>query len=149
MKRTTILMLLSTLACLPTWLPAAGEVGSWSPRVILRDGVDAPGGSGGAPGTTDAMDQEPSIPTALAAGDFDEDGVRDLVIGHIGLAGATLTLYRGNIKSLWPETGGQEPASRDPAPFLGAAKPLEIPIVPDYLGAISFSPAQVYYKPFL
>src|SRR3989442_2790022 len=42
-------------------------------------------------------------PTALSSGDFDEDGVPDLIGGYAGLTGA-LTLHRGNPDSIYHYT---------------------------------------------
>src|SRR5438128_3875110 len=48
-------------------------------------------------------------PLALASGDFDEDGVPDLLSSFTGSAGVSpasgiITLYRGNVDSIYPNT---------------------------------------------
>ena len=43
-------------------------------------------------------------PTALAAGDFDGDGVTDLVCGYTGLDGNFVTLHRGNVDAIFPHS---------------------------------------------
>ena len=45
-------------------------------------------------------------PTALAADDFDEDGVPDLVSGYTGAAGHLLTLHRGNVDAIYSHSPG-------------------------------------------
>src|SRR5438552_11745082 len=48
-------------------------------------------------------------PLALESGDFDEDGVPDLISGYVGYAGVPtasgfITLHRGNVDSIYPNT---------------------------------------------
>src|SRR5580693_8366412 len=40
---------------------------------------------------------------SLATADFDEDGMPDLVVGHVTSTGAgIIALHRGNVDALWP-----------------------------------------------
>ena len=45
---------------------------------------------------------ERARPTALAAGDFDEDGVPDLICALAGTSTGYLTLRRGNVDAIFP-----------------------------------------------
>ncbi len=45
-------------------------------------------------------------PLALAKGDFDRDGVEDLVVGYKTSVGGAFALYRGNLDALAPQTDG-------------------------------------------
>jgi len=62
---------------------SAGEAADRSPMTLL------PGGGGAQ---------------ALAAGDFDEDGVVDLVVGVETATGCILVLWRGNVDAVYPNT---------------------------------------------
>ena len=55
--------------------------------------------------SADPRRAQPSQSLALAAGDFDEDGVPDLVAAYGSAAGGELALYRGNIEARWPRPG--------------------------------------------
>lgn len=54
------------------------------------------------------LEQNQAAPLALAAGDFDEDGMPDLVTGYAAAAGGVLGLNRGNAAAVYPRsrTGG-------------------------------------------
>jgi hypothetical protein len=41
-------------------------------------------------------------PLALASGDFDQDGMPDLVSAFGSVKGGTITVHRGNVNALWP-----------------------------------------------
>ncbi|MBI1761407.1 MAG: hypothetical protein HYR56_08230, partial [Acidobacteria bacterium] len=82
-------------------------------------------------------------PLALAAGDFDEDGVPDLVSGYAVAGHGLLSLQRGNVDALWPHT--PEAAQRKAAgtftaaPFLAPGRVFELPEQPDFIGAGDFN----------
>jgi uncharacterized repeat protein (TIGR01451 family) len=90
------------------------------------------------------------VPLALAAGDFDDDGIPDVVVGHTGPGGGIVTVHRGNAEK---EKGKRkkekgEPADQsifdprssilDPQPFLPEARVFEVPEAPEFLGAGDF-----------
>src|SRR5438552_3588649 len=86
-------------------------------------------------------------PLALASGDFDEDGVPDLISAFAGSAGVPpasgfITLHRGNVDSIYPNTReAEERKARGEftdAPFLSPAKVFEVPSEPDFIGAGDF-----------
>src|SRR5207248_1812621 len=87
-----------------------------------------------------------SRPLALASGDFDEDGVPDLISSYTGSAGVPpasfITLHRGNVDSIYPNTHEAEErkARREftDAPFLSPAKVFEVATEPDFIGAGDF-----------
>src|SRR3989442_7139836 len=56
----------------------------------------------GAAKLTRALEQNLAQPLALAAGDFDEDGLPDLVSGYRSAGDGLLTLPRGNIAAIYP-----------------------------------------------
>ena len=84
-----------------------------------------------------ALERNLTDPTALAAGDFDEDGVRDLIVGYRNSHAGLVTLHRGNVDALYPH----HPAARNRAeqgaftnsPFLSPVRMFEVPATPDFL----------------
>src|SRR5437763_15310958 len=62
---------------------------------------------------------------SLASGDFDEDGVTDLLIGYATSEGGILAVHRGNIDALAPQAPESFQAiaqGRFPSPFLFSSK---------------------------
>jgi hypothetical protein len=120
------------------------------PWINLHDGVDLPTAYIGAPGLQPVLEQNLALPLALASGDFDEDGVPDLVSGYVGPGGGILTLHRGNLYSIYPhaqgsgvrdqgsDTTGHGPRATDAPPFLPEAQVFEIAAAPEFLGAGDF-----------
>jgi uncharacterized repeat protein (TIGR01451 family) len=119
---------------------AARRANAW---VNLKDEVDVPTGYVGAAGLKQVMEQNLSVPVSLASGDFDEDGVPDLISGHVGPGGGILTLQRGNIETHWPHRPLQQATDNrqlttDTTPFLPEARVFGVPEAPDFLGAGDF-----------
>jgi len=86
--------------------------GRRDPRVNLSDGFTLP---------QSAINGSSAEPAALAAGDFDEDGVPDLLCGYLGVGRGAVALHRG-VAPLPGEVGGALTRS----PFL-AANVFELP----------------------
>ena len=81
-------------------------------------------------------------PRSLAAAEFDEDGVPDLLSGYaLGVAGG-FTLQRGNLDAIYPHTpeAKQHRASGEDTSgaFLSEATSVELPIAPDFIFAGDF-----------
>lgn len=81
-------------------------------------------------------------PVSISSGDFDEDGVPDLVVGY----SATINffgLYRGDVDSVFPNTADarrrREVTGRRAAPFHAVVNLVELPVVPDLLETGDFS----------
>jgi len=93
-----------------------------------------------------APDQNSAQPLSLSAGDFDEDGVADLVGGYANGDRGFLSLYRGNVDALYPNTpearqrtqpaGKGQPAT--PPPFHSTPHLFDLPVAPDFVGAGDF-----------
>ena len=97
--------------------------------VTLHDGIDAQTG------------YSPGRPVALASADLDEDGVPDLICGYALDQGGRLTVYRGNVDSIYPNTLearrrrlGAEPVR----PFLGVALTVDLPVTPTFIETSDF-----------
>ncbi|HET9787320.1 MAG TPA: VCBS repeat-containing protein, partial [Pyrinomonadaceae bacterium] len=90
-----------------------------------------------------ALGNNQAEPRSLAAADFDEDGVPDLVTGHVSGKKGIVSLRRGNIDSIYPNTpeANQRKLTGESsgAPFLSPAHLFETPFAPDFLGAGDFN----------
>jgi hypothetical protein len=80
---------------------------------------------------------EQAVPVAMASGDFDEDGVPDLVSGFARGEGGALTVHRGNVHALWPY--GEAIRNGPPPAFLPEAQVFDLPEAPDFLGVGDFN----------
>jgi hypothetical protein len=80
-------------------------------------------------------------PLSLTKGDFDHDGVEDLMVGYaIPTGGASL--HRGNLDAFAPQNQASFEAigrGEFPAPFLREARVMGIPVEPDFLAAGDFA----------
>ncbi len=89
-----------------------------------------------------AMEQNLADPLSLAAADFDEDGVPDLLAGYSHEGRGIIALRRGNVDSIYPHT--PEAKQREitgtftPAPFLSPAHVFAVPLAPDFIGTGDF-----------
>ncbi len=84
-----------------------------------------------------AARMEQAQPLALASGDFDEDGVPDLVSGYAAGLGGTVTVHRGNVSALWPYGAALRNGTLEA--FLPDANIFELPERPDFLGVGDFN----------
>src|SRR5215813_616705 len=80
---------------------AAGRGNPW---INLSDGRELePDYTGPVPVMQD-LETNRAEPLSLASGDFDEDGVPDLVCGYRTSSGGIITLRRGNLDSVYPNS---------------------------------------------
>src|SRR5438128_2207192 len=75
-----------------------------NPWINFRDGRNLAAVYKGAAGLPRALEYGRVQPTALASGDFDEDGVADLISGYVSPSGGIITVYRGNVDSIYPNS---------------------------------------------
>src|SRR5262249_48951033 len=75
-----------------------------SPVVDLEDGIDLTPNYVGGARVEDLIKQGQAKPCALGSGDFDEDGVPDLIVGYRHANGGGLAIYRGNTDSIYPNS---------------------------------------------
>lgn len=83
-----------------------------------------------------------ATPKALATADFDEDGVPDLITGFGSGGSGVVTLRRGNVDALYPNTpGARERKARGgdlSSPFLEGDRSRQLPIEPELLAGGDF-----------
>ena len=118
-------------------------VGRVHPFVHLSDGHELIADYLGAAAARQALAQGDARPTALAAADFDEDGVPDLVSGYATDSySGVLTLHRGNLDAIYPNSleaqARKAAGTYTPAPFLSPAHASTLGVAPDFLGAGDF-----------
>ena len=76
--------------------------GRGNPTINLSDGHDLLTSYVGPDQLRVALEQNLAQPLSLAAADFDEDGVPDLVSGYAYNGRGIITLLRGNVDSIYP-----------------------------------------------
>src|SRR5262245_2981302 len=78
--------------------------GRGNPWVTLRDGSSVPGQYQGASKLTQQLQENGLRPLSLGSADFDEDGVPDLVAGYAGTKNGLISVQRGDIDTVFPNT---------------------------------------------
>ncbi|HSB11440.1 MAG TPA: HYR domain-containing protein [Blastocatellia bacterium] len=88
-----------------------------------------------------APDGLPGTARAMATGDFDEDGVPDLIMGYGSGADSSLSLYRGNADALDSTRSGnhRESLARVNAASLRPARSIPLTDAPDFLATGDFN----------
>jgi uncharacterized repeat protein (TIGR01451 family) len=125
-----------------SWREASGKVAvtvreSAVPWFSFRDGLEVP-----VDYASDAMKSGDERPLAVASGDLDRDGTRDLVAAYARGAGGTIAVHRGNVDAIYPNA--PEAAARradgtfTDAPFLPSVRSFDTPEAPDFAGAGDF-----------
>src|SRR5215475_5831152 len=107
----------------PVTAHAAGRGYPW---VTLKDGQAAPVQYVGSSNLLQLLNTNQSRPLSIASVDLDEDGVLDIVSGYAGAENNLITVQRGDVDSIFPNTheaiahrgrfrspGGVTPASGD------------------------------------
>ncbi|MFY9611621.1 MAG: HYR domain-containing protein [Blastocatellia bacterium] len=88
-----------------------------------------------------ANDGEFTNSLSMTSGDFDRDGVRDLVVGQAGSGHFALSLYRGNPDALYPDNpdARQRKAANKVSPPLSPSASIAVAEPPDFLAAGDFN----------
>src|SRR5207302_11272110 len=94
-----------------------------------------------APAGPDFAASQPQ-PLSMINGDFDGDGIEDLVVGYATPGGGAIVLHRGNLDAFAPQSRESWLAigqGRFPQPFLAEAQVINVPIRPDFIAVGNFS----------
>jgi len=113
-----------------------------NPMINMSDGHDVLTSYVGPEELRVALERNQAQPLSLATADFDEDGVPDLVSGYEYQKRGIVTMLRGNVDSIYPNSpeAQQRRASGTftEAPFLSPARVFEAPVAADFVGAGDF-----------
>ncbi len=121
--------------------PAITARGMGNPWMNYTDGTYLPSKFDGATLLSNAMD--PMEAHSLTAGDFDEDGLSDLVSGYSTIEGGLIGIRRGNIDVLFPHTEAAK--ARKAAgtyvhdPFFAPVQLFNMGLSPEFLEAGDFN----------
>ncbi|RPI21567.1 MAG: hypothetical protein EHM61_24445, partial [Acidobacteria bacterium] len=112
------------------------------PWINLTDGYALPAGPAVDLQTRGVVDYGTLRPLAMAAADFDEDGVPDLICSYSAPIGGLLSLYRGNVDAIYPDTAEawqrKQAGTFSDSPFLSPAALFNALSVPVFLGVGDF-----------
>jgi subtilisin-like proprotein convertase family protein len=113
-----------------------------NPSIHLSDGHDLTTAYAGRDDLRAALEQNQAEPLSLSSADFDEDGVPDLVSGYSYNEQGIVTLLRGNVDSIYPNSSEARQRRADGtftnAPFLSPANVFSAPASPDFIGTGDF-----------
>src|SRR4029079_3308694 len=111
-------------------------------RVSLQNGHDLLTSYQGPENLQRALRQNQAEPRSLASADFDEDGVPDLVTGYAYNGRGIITIHRGNVDSIYPNTPEAKQRKADgtftAAPFLSPGRVFDAPAAADFVAAGDF-----------
>ncbi|HEY3137329.1 MAG TPA: HYR domain-containing protein [Blastocatellia bacterium] len=115
--------------------------GRGAPRMNLTDGREV---LTSYTGEAEALRQQKlAEPITMAAADFDEDGMPDLITGYAGPGAWLMTLYSGNVDAIFPNSPeAQQRKQRGEftdAPFLSPARVFTVPEKPEFIGTGDFN----------
>ncbi len=157
--RALSLLCAGLLACLVFAAELASQQNTSSgPRIWLQEPRSLPvkhvaaavGAKSGATGSAqDVNDVAARIlasgqgqPLAMTTGDFDRDGVNDLVVGYAVPGGGVLAFHRGNLDAFAPQSDASFQAigrGEFPSPFLSDVQVTSVPVRPDFLAVGNFT----------
>lgn len=116
--------------------------GRGNPYINFEDGVELSASYTGASVMQGLLKANAAEPRALASADFDEDGVPDLICGYARAGGGIITLHRGNVDSIFPNSPEAQRRKAQGAftdsAFLSPASVFEAEAACDFVGAGDF-----------
>ncbi|HXU37793.1 MAG TPA: FG-GAP-like repeat-containing protein [Blastocatellia bacterium] len=116
--------------------------GHGNPSINLSDGRDVLTSYSGSSALAQALQRNEAEALALASADFDGDGVPDLIGGYGHAGSGIITLLRGNVDSIYPDSldakRRKSTGEFTDAPFLSPAFVFAVPAPAEFIGAGDF-----------
>lgn len=116
--------------------------GRGNPSINLSDGREVLTSYSGPAALAQALQRNEAEPLALVSADFDEDGVPDLICGYAHSSSGIITLLRGNVDSICPDSPDakrrKSTGEFTDAPFLSPAFVFVVPAPAEFIGAGDF-----------
>jgi hypothetical protein len=120
-------------------IQAAGRGNPW---INLSDGRELITTYSGPDELQQALVQNQAQPLSLASADYDEDGVPDLICGYAYEGRGIITVHRGNVDSIYPNSPEAQKRRAEEtftdAPFLSPALVFEAPEATSFIGSGDF-----------
>ncbi len=126
---------------------SARAAGRGNPWITLRDGHRAPADYQGSSTLVPQLRDSQMRPVALASADFDEDGVPDLVAGYAGTKDGVISIQRGDVDAIFPNTSEaiahreqlRAPNADDiQSPFFATSRVFDVRGAPQFIGTGDF-----------
>lgn len=132
----------STFCSTPAPSVVIHAAGRGNPYINFEDGVEIQADYTGPVDLRNLLTQNVAEPRALASADFDEDGVPDLICGYARSGGGIISLYRGNVDSIFPNSPEAQRRRAEgtftDSAFLSPARVFDAPAAADFVGAGDF-----------
>lgn len=132
----------STIRSTPAPRVVIHAAGRGNPYINFEDGVEIRADYTGPVELRNLLTQNVAEPRALASADFDEDGMPDLICGYARSGGGIITLYRGNVDSIFPNSPEAQRrrayGTFTDSAFLSPARVFDAPVATDFVGAGDF-----------
>ncbi|HSO75243.1 MAG TPA: VCBS repeat-containing protein, partial [Blastocatellia bacterium] len=126
---------------------SARAAGRGNPWITLGDGHAAPADYRGSSTLLPLLRANLARPLSLASADFDEDGVPDLVAGYAAMTDGVISIQRGDVDAIFPNTTEaianrrqlRAPNGGDiQSPFFSTSRLFDVPGAPDLMGTGDF-----------
>lgn len=118
------------------------SAGRGNPWISMTDGRELRTAYEGSDELVQVMARDQAQPLSLAAADFDGDYMPDLIASYAGAKSGIITLFRGNVDSVYPNSQAARRRKAEGAftdvPFLSPARVFESPVQPDFVEAGDF-----------
>ncbi len=113
-----------------------------NPWINVKDGREILSDFAGASDLRFEFENNQIRSLSLAAADFDDDGMPDIVTGYANDKGGTASFMRGNVDAVYPNSAEAKERKAQgeftDASFLSPAKLFALPTTPDFLAAGDF-----------
>ena len=116
---------------------------STGPPIYLDESRELPVAYVGDTKATESLNTGEATPLSISSGDFNDDGIDDLLIGYGTSQGGVIAIHHGNLDAFAPQSKESfEAIGRGdfPPPFLPSARVFAVPVRPDIVAEGTFNP---------